>query len=66
MQHHLCFNLYVLLLFFILTPGILVTIPPHGSKYVIASVHGLVFTLVFHFTHKWIWNYCYGGDRGKK
>jgi len=36
-------------LFFLLTPGILVTLPPGGSKYVVALVHALIFGLVTMF-----------------
>jgi len=66
MELHLCLNLYIFILFFLLTPGILVTIPPHGSKYVIATVHALVFTLIFHFTHKWVRNHFYGHEKRNK
>ena len=43
---------FTALLFFVLSPGILLTIPPKGSKVVVAVVHGLVFALVYHFSHK--------------
>ena len=43
--------LYTALLFFVLTPGILLSLPPGGSKMVVALVHALVFALVFHLTH---------------
>ena len=36
-------------LFFFLTPGVLVTLPPGGSKYVVALVHALIFGLVTMF-----------------
>ncbi len=42
--------LYVFLLFFILTPGILLRLPPKGSKVTVALVHAGVFALVYHFT----------------
>jgi hypothetical protein len=46
------FNLiYLALLFFVLTPGVLVSLPPGGSKLVVAAVHALVFAVVYHFTH---------------
>ena len=35
-----------------LTPGVLLTLPKGGSKLVVAAVHGLVFTVVYHFTNK--------------
>jgi hypothetical protein len=45
-------TLYVALLFVVLTPGILLTLPKGGSKLVVAAVHGLVFAVVYHFTNK--------------
>jgi len=48
--------LYIAVLFFVLTPGILLSLPPGGSKFTVAAVHGVVFALVFHFTHKIVWN----------
>lgn len=38
-------------LFFLLTPGILVTLPPGGSKYMVALVHAIIFGLVTMFLH---------------
>jgi hypothetical protein len=43
---------YSALLFFVLTPGILVTLPSGGSKVVVAATHALVFAIVCHLTHK--------------
>ena len=43
--------LYIFLLFFILTPGILLRLPPKGSKVTVALVHAGVFALVYHFTY---------------
>lgn len=43
---------YAFVLFFVLTPGILLSLPPRGSKMVVAATHALVFALVFVFTHK--------------
>ena len=37
------------ILFFLLTPGILVSLPPGGSKYLVALVHALVFGLILWF-----------------
>ena len=48
-------SLYAAVLFFLLTPAILLRLPPSGSKYVVAAVHALVFALIFHFTHKMVW-----------
>lgn len=48
--------LYIAVLFFVLTPGILLSLPSGGSKTTVAAVHALVFAIVFHFTHKFVWN----------
>ena len=48
-------SLYVAFLFFLLTPSILLRLPPKGSKFTVAVVHALVFAVVFHFTHKLVW-----------
>jgi len=45
---------------FLLTPSVLVRLPPSGSKYTVAAFHGLVFALVFHFTHKTVWQLSLG------
>jgi len=48
-------TIYTALLFFILTPAVLVRLPPKGGKYTVAAFHALVFALVFHFTAKIVW-----------
>lgn len=58
---HYLMTLYIAALFFVLVPGVLVTIPPKGSKLVQAAVHGLVFALVYHFTHKLVYRALYEG-----
>jgi hypothetical protein len=50
-------TLYVAVLFFLLTPAILVSLPPKGGKFTVAAVHALVFALIFHFTHKIVWRF---------
>ena len=46
---------YIFLLFVFLTPGILLTLPPKGSKWPVAIVHGFIFALVWTFTNTYIW-----------
>jgi len=50
-------SIYTALLFFLLTPAILLRLPPNGSKYTVALVHAIVFALIFHFTHKLVWQF---------
>ena len=52
---NLIVSLYVALLFVLLTPGVLLTLPKGGKKLTVALVHGLIFALVYHFTHKMVW-----------
>jgi len=52
---NLYMSLFVALLFFVLTPGVLVKLPPGGSKLVVAATHAAVFALVFYLTHKAAW-----------
>jgi len=47
--------IYIFLLFVLLTPGILLSLPPKGSKWTVAIVHGLVFALVWCLTNKCVW-----------
>ena len=47
---------FIVLLFFVLTPGILFTLPPKSNKTVVALVNGVVFALIMYFTHNMVWN----------
>jgi hypothetical protein len=40
------------ILFAVLTPGVLLYLPPKSSLAVAAVTHGIVFALVWHFVHK--------------
>ena len=44
--------LFLGLLFFVLTPGVLLSLPPGGSRTTVALTHAVVFALVFTLTHK--------------
>jgi hypothetical protein len=57
---NLVVSLYAALLFVLLTPGILLTLPKGGNKMTVALVHGLVFALVWHLTHKMVWRVSMG------
>jgi len=57
--------LYSALLFFVLTPGILVTLPSGASKMTVAATHAVVFAVVWHFTHKMVWRAFYEGFQAK-
>jgi hypothetical protein len=38
-------------LFFLLTPGIILSLPPGGSKMMVAATHAVVFGVVFTLSH---------------
>jgi hypothetical protein len=57
---HLYMSLFVAALFFVLTPGVLLRLPPGGSKLTVAATHAVVFALVFHLTNKTAWKMLYG------
>ena len=48
-------SLYVAILFFLLTPGVLLRIPKGGSKYAVAGLHALIFGVVLFLTRKFVW-----------
>ena len=52
---NLVMSLYVVLLFVLLTPGVLLTLPKGGSKLTVAAVHGVVFAVVYYLTHRFVW-----------
>jgi hypothetical protein len=56
---HPYMSLYTTILFVLLVPGVIFTIPIKGSKLVTVLLHGVVFAILFHFTHKAVWNTFY-------
>jgi uncharacterized membrane protein len=46
---------YAAALFYVLTPGVFLTLPAGGSKTTVALTHAVVFALVWKFTHKLVW-----------
>ena len=46
---------YAFLLFFVLTPGVLVTLPPKSGRLVVSLTHALVFAVIWTLTHKMVW-----------
>jgi len=49
--------LYSAILFFILTPSILLRLPPNGNKFIVAAVHALVFGIILYFTQHTVWKW---------
>lgn len=57
-MHSYLMSAFIALLFVLLTPGVLLTIPPKGSKIIVAAViHGIIFAIIYHFTHKAVWKW---------
>jgi len=54
-------TVFVAVLFFVLTPGVLITLPPKGSKLVVAATHAVVFALVLHVLYKSVANWTVSG-----
>jgi hypothetical protein len=52
-------TLFVVVLFFVLTPGVVVSLPQGGTVQQKAMVHALVFGILFHLGYKVFWNYYY-------
>ena len=50
--------IFVFILFFILTPGVVLTLPPPPvkSRIVVAFVHAVVFTLLYYLGVKYLLN----------
>lgn len=60
MMTHPLMSLFTALLFFVLVPGVLISLPPGASFMVRAAFHALVFALVYHLTHKAVYKVLYG------
>ncbi len=49
--------LFSAVLFFLLTPGILLSLPPGGSKTVVAATHAVVFGAVWSLSHNMLMSF---------
>ena len=52
--------LYAAILFFVLSPNVLLRLPPKGSTMVVAAVHAVVFGVVLLLTCKFVWQMSMG------
>ena len=55
-------SLFVAALFFVLTPGVLLRLPPGGSKMMVAATHAVVFAVVYSLMHKMVINMVHGRE----
>lgn len=46
--------LYIVVLFFLLTPGVLLRLPPNANKITVAATHAIVFGIVWQLTHRFV------------
>jgi hypothetical protein len=44
----------LIFLFYVLSPNVLLRIPPTGSKHVVAFVHAIVFAIVYYYTSGYV------------
>jgi len=49
------YSVYIILLFILLTPGVLISIPKGGSRLTVAATHGVLFAIAYYFTRKIVW-----------
>ena len=52
---NLIMTVYVAVLFFVLTPGVLLRLPPKGSLIVVAATHAVVFALIYQLTRSMVY-----------
>ena len=53
---------FITLLFALLSPGILITLPPKASPLIVALTHGLVFAFIYCLIHKQVFKMLYGHE----
>jgi len=54
---NIVFSVFVFVLFFVLTPGVLLRLPSKGSKTTVALVHGLIFAIILAVSGHFFWKY---------
>ena len=55
---NLCIFVLQVLLFVLLTPGILLVLPPKSSKYIVALTHGVIFSALWILLYKPFCRFC--------
>lgn len=51
------FSVFIFVLFFVLTPGVLVRLPSKGSKTTVALVHSLIFAIALAVSGHFFWKF---------
>lgn len=60
---HPMMSLFTAVLFFVLTPGILLSLPPGSSFVAKAMFHAVIFALVYHYSHTFVWKSLYSSPQ---
>jgi hypothetical protein len=47
--------LYLAVLFFLLSPNVLVRLPPNGNKLTVAATHALIFAVIVYLSCNMVW-----------
>ena len=63
---NLVISIYSAILFFVLSPGVLLRLPSNGSKFTVACVHAIVFAVVLYFTAGFVWRMSMSMSLGKE
>jgi p-aminobenzoyl-glutamate transporter AbgT len=50
-------SVFAVILFIILSPNVLLRLPPNGSKMTVVVVHALIFGTIFYFIHPMVYGY---------
>jgi hypothetical protein len=51
---------YAAILFFLLSPGVLLRLPPKGSKFIVLATHAVIFAIILGLTCKMVWKFSMG------
>lgn len=49
--------LFTIVLFYILTPGIFISLPPKASKNIVNITHAFLFSFIWTLSHKAVWDW---------
>ena len=63
-MRNLISTLFAVFLAFILSPGLLLRLPKHGSPIVVAMVHAIAFGILFYLFHQQVASWSLGGTEG--
>ena len=47
--------LYLAILFYVLSPNVLVRLPPNGNKMTVSATHAAIFGILVYLTTKMVW-----------